>query len=330
MRKIFIFTLLFIFLFITVASSEELWRYELENALSFALKEENLYRISDLAKELKRDTIQGSVWNILEWEEKNIQYDFHKATLHEPVIRIWNTGKIEIIQGHDNIFQLPYETVLKRSGICKDYALLTAGLILAMDYTPVFVLDIGFLNESIRHNAVGVIINDWFFILDQHTPIMDAGTYYRHWLKEDKVINEIILYKIERREGIITKYRFDLNSFKNADYRHTPKDLEVISNNLMKNIVDNFPNLKINKDIEYLDRENRLPKGYQKGKTYNYKFTDFLEYYNPIFHYQFMERLYKDILKDDKIYADLKSFNYFFIRSESTDGTLKIILNLAS
>ena len=311
--------------------ANDLWRYDLEKAISFSLKEENLSGISELAKSLKGATIQESAWNILEWEEKNIEYDFDKAQLPEPVIRYWNTGETEIIQGKDNIFQLPYETILRRRGVCKDYTLLTAGLLLETGHSPIFILDINFLDDPVGHTATGISVNGWFFVLDQHTPVMDTGTYYKNWLGEDKIIDEIILYRIDRGEELnVTKYRFDTNSFKNADYRYTSKDPENISNQLMIYIRDNFSNLKVNRDIAYLDKASYLPEGYKRGKTYYYEFPDFLESYNPIFHYQFMKRLYRDILRNDKISTDLKGFSYFYMRAEGINDTIRIILNLAS
>lgn len=111
----------------------------MEKAILFALDPKNLSNISDLATKLKGSDIKESSWNILKWEEENIEYDFEKAELPPPMIRIHSTGRIEVVQGEENVFQLPSETISRRKGICGDYALLTASLLLKMDYRPIYI-----------------------------------------------------------------------------------------------------------------------------------------------------------------------------------------------
>ena len=54
---------------------EKLWRYELKYALEVALSSSELSKIEYLATELKGKDIRESAWNILLWEEDNIEYD---------------------------------------------------------------------------------------------------------------------------------------------------------------------------------------------------------------------------------------------------------------
>ena len=67
---------------------EKLWRYKLEYALEVALSNSELSKIQDLAMKLKGKTIEESAWNILEWEDKNIKYDYTKANITAPIIYI--------------------------------------------------------------------------------------------------------------------------------------------------------------------------------------------------------------------------------------------------
>lgn len=331
-----LFFILFFILTLSQTFSEEieekdLWRYDLEKAIIHALNKENLSQVSDLATRLKAENIQESIWNILKWEEENIVYDFDKANLPAPIIQIWSTGKIEVIQGEKNIFQTPLEIIKSGKGVCKDYAILTAGLLLNMDYSPVYILDIEFQDDPIRHTAVGVIIDGWLFILDQNPPPMDPGTYYRHWLyNEGKVIKKIIAYEINKDSyDFPKKYNINIEEFKNQDFEVTKEFLNYISLSLMKIFVEKFPNLNIDIKIANLEKSNSLPRGYLKGKVYFFGFPDFLENYNPIFHSQFIKELFKKMLKNTLIIEDLRNYKFFYIKSEKEDKDMSIILNLA-
>ena len=336
MKKKYLFVLIFtLFLFSIVNAKEikkeDLWRYDFEEAIKFALNDENLSKISNLAGNLKGSNIQESIWNILKWEEENIEYDLHKANIPQPILSIWNTGKIEVVQGEDNTFQTPYETIQRKKGICGDYALLSAGLLLKMGYSPVYILNIEFQNDPVEHTVAGMIINGWFFILDQFPPAMDSGTFYRHWKDEEgEIIKDLTLYEINRKAKFeIVKYKMSIEDFKNIDYEYTYDDLEVISSYLMKTFKDNFPNLIIDERISSLDKSTYLPKGYKGGKIWSFEFPEFLDYYNPIFHFQFIDELYDYILEDREILLDLKNFRSFFIRAEMMGNGIKIVLNLA-
>ncbi|MCX7845566.1 MAG: hypothetical protein N2312_03035 [Dictyoglomaceae bacterium] len=337
MKKYLLFCFIFIILLFSNTLSKEikekdLWRYDLEKAIIFALNEENLLLISNIALSLQGNSIQESIWNILRWERDNIKYDFEKASLPEPIIRIWSTGKIEIIQGEKNIFQTPYETIKLGKGTCNDYALLTAGLMLKMGYEPIYILDIVFQNDPIGHTALGVIIGGWLFILDQNPPPMDAGTYYKHWIYEEgKIIKKIIAYEINKNpKDLILKYSVNIEDFKRQDYEITSEVMDYISLSLMKIVKENFPHLSIDTQISFLDKMSNLPRGYSRGKILFFEFPQFLEYYHPIFHNQFVKDLWENITQDNKVYQDFKNYNSFFIRSEKGERGIYIIINLAS
>lgn len=334
-KKLYFLVLLIIFLFTSIFAKEikkeNLWRYDLEKAIFYVLKDENLFEIQDLAINLKGSSLQESIWNILMWEEKNIKYDFEKANLPEPIIYIWTTGEIEVIQGENNIFQTPYETIQLGKGICKDYALLTTGLLLKMNYFPIYILEIEFQNDPIKHTTVGMVVDGWLFILDQNPPPMDPGTYYKYWFyNEGKIITNINLYEINKKEGFsVLKDNLKVEDFKSLDYEPTSKDLEYIGLSLMKIFKDNFSNLNVDNRVYSLDKLQYLPKGYSKGKIWYFEFPDFLEFYNPVFHFQFVNKLYRDILEDGEVYKDMKTFTSFFIRVEKINKGIRLILNLA-
>ena len=158
---------------------EKLWRYELKKALEVALSSSELSKIEYLATELKGKDIRESAWNILLWEEDNIEYDYLKANVSPPIIYYTKDPyygvitNVEVVGGTSDYYQTPYETIKKGKGVCRDYAILTAGLLLAMNYSLVYVLDINYINKITGHVATAIKIDDQYFILDQHPPVRD-------------------------------------------------------------------------------------------------------------------------------------------------------------
>jgi len=65
--------------------------------LKCALRPEELEKVSDLADNLKGASISESVWNVLAWEDENIDYDWSKALLPNPIIERWDNGALELL-----------------------------------------------------------------------------------------------------------------------------------------------------------------------------------------------------------------------------------------
>ena len=316
------------------------WRYIFEDALRCALTQEELSKISYFAEELKGGSLQESVWNTLEWLDENIEYDYYKASLPDPIIWKYPDGTIkEITGGEGKEFQTPYETIQKGKGVCSDYTILTAALLLEMDYSPVYVFDIDFENSETRHAATAVKINGEYFILDQHPPAMDLGTYYRHMsvyreetLGEALFISTAKVYEV-RQEGdsvlVRTIGTLSADDFKQRDYKFSFVDLTKISEDLKRTFKEHHPNLILDTNIANLDKRSYLPVGYSDGITWRVEFPHYVDYYNPVFHKQFVEYLYTNFANDSRLKYDLQRFNRFWVKIEQREDSLVVTLNLA-
>jgi len=315
------------------------WRYIFEDALKCALSEEELSKISHFANQLKGRTLQESAWNVLRWLDENIEYNYSKALLPEPII--WTTnGKITRVTAEPGVeIQTPYETVQKGAGVCRDYAILTTALLLEMGYSPVYVFDIEFENSQIGHVATAVKINGEYFLLDQHPPAMDLGTYYRDWsiyrketLGETLLISNATVYEVRksgknvavREIGILTA-----EDFKNEDHKFSFADLTRISESLKEIFQKNHPNLVPDNGIKSLDTRTYLPPGYSKGRTWMMEFPHFVDYYNPVFHNEVVEYMYSSFIIYEEIKNDLSRFNRFWVKVTQEGDSIKVILNLA-
>jgi len=92
-------------------------------------------------------------------------------------------------------FSLPLEKMLEyRMGVCRDYAKLSAALLLHL-YPENEVLFFTFFGYS-GHVAAGVKVNNKIYILDQRLPILEPSTWLVLWRKERAKV-----FKLVKREG---------------------------------------------------------------------------------------------------------------------------------
>ena len=296
--------------------------YSLEAALKCYLNDPNEFRaLKPLASQLKGLTLQESAWNILAWEDQHIQYDW--AKYH-------GLGSTKI--------QKPSETIQSGSGVCVDYAVLTAGLLLAMNYSPVYVFEIDFSNDPMGHAATAIKISGQFFMIDQHPPIMDLGTYWKYWAywhseySGGLKISSAKIYEVKTESGkVVVDYVGTLSGeeFKKYDYTFLESDLTRLISDLRIRLIRKFPNLQLDPRISNLDTAMYLPYGYSDGVTWRITFSDFTEHYNPLFHDEFVDYIYSQIIDNRKIVSYLKTYNRFWIKGQMEGSSLKIILCLA-
>ena len=308
--------------------SDSLWRYDVERAIPCALSKEELAKIKTLAEQLKGGSLQQSAWNILEWEKEHIRYDWEKASLPAPEIKIYGNGSFEIVSGKNSTIQTPYETIMKGKGICTDYAILTAGLLLSMGYSPVYIFIINFTNSDVGHAVAVIEIEGWYFVLDQHPPAMDLGAYYLYWKEEGETVSNATVYEVRLVNGSVRVKNLGPISgteFLKQDYRFTDGDARAISKDLSLIILKNFPNLRLDETLS----QDILPKRYSEGKAWTFRFEKFVEYYTPLFHEQLIDYLYGSIISDPEVRADLEQYSAFWIEIKEKGENLEIILDIA-
>lgn len=315
-----------------------IWRYNLTCALKYALAQSEISKIKDLALELKGKDIKESAWNIVEWEDKNIKYDWQKAALPMPEIVYYRVNGIitdvKVVEGQNNIYQTPYETIQRGKGVCRDYAILTAGLLLAMGYSPVYIFHVEFEGSMRNHTAAGINIHGNYFVIDQHPPVMDLGTYYMHWkyytTTNRSIIKKIDIYEVKPGKDL-AEVRFvetlSGDELRRYDYTLKTSDLDRIRLDLAKMLESSF-NLIKDPNIRDIDK-TYLPRGYVKGITWTWNLPNYVDHYNLEFHEEFVKFIYKRIIKDDRVVRDLNYYNHFYLKIERDGNNLKIILNLA-
>ncbi len=307
-----------------------IWRYSFVCALEYALNESNVDKVRSLAEKLRGKTVQDSVWNVLAWEEKNLKYNWSKATLNPTVIEyVWNNGveSVKIVR-RGIWYQTPAETLEKRNGICGDYAILTSALLADMNVTP-YPIVVNFTSGT-GHAAVLVRIGGWYFVLDQHLPPMDFGAYYREWKYYrratfgSKTIKEIHVYLVKPESGkakVVDEGKITPEDMFKQDYDIKAQDLRALSYSLMQD----FKKVGLMPDpaLKNLKPGSYLPEGYTSGRFWTFTFPHYADYYNPVFFRQyssyFFSHIYCGSAKEDAescnrvwVSADVNGSNLVF------------------
>lgn len=241
---------------------QKTWRWDLECALNFTLSNEEIAKVKELAESLRGKDCVESSWNVLEWIEKNIEYDSWKALLPSPTIL--TKGKEVEILNPERYYQTPIETVGLRKGICGDYAILTTALLMNLDCNP-HPIRFEFEGETTEHLATAVFL-DQYYVLDQTLPPMDLGSYYKKWLREGKRINMSYVYD----RGVQIE-KISPDEMKKFDFKFSDSDLKFLEDQLRDRL------------RQRMKEDPKIPSGYWKLANLRITFQNYAELYTPVF-----------------------------------------------
>ncbi|BAA29763.1 transglutaminase-like domain-containing protein [Pyrococcus horikoshii] len=258
--------------------------------------------LKGVAEEIPGGTIEWKIWNILEWEEDHLSYDNNKGS---------------------DIILKPSEFIKVGEGVCTDYAVLTAGLLLASNISPVYLMIFHFMEDPTLHAAVAVNISGKLFILDQRLPPKNLDSYLIQFSKlEGKIILFAEMYKVEMKKGRVVvsgrKY-LDLSNF---GFYPGNISLDMLENLLLSEFqrrTNLFPRI---------DLKTVLPQGLKERKVWMIKFENFKLFYDDTFVEQYSNFIADEILKNEKIKSDISRYSAFWIsiKLEGDDLIVRLFL----
>ncbi|ASJ01980.1 hypothetical protein A3L09_01230 [Thermococcus profundus] len=261
----------------------------------------------NLSRSLKGKNQIESAWKILEWEDKRLTYDYGRA---EPQ------------------FIPPSEFLSKGKGICGDYSLLTAGLLIAMNYSPVYVLAISFNDSETGHLTAAIRVGGKYLVADQHPPLMDLGTYYRHWAvytanssAKPLHIDRIEVYAVYWKDGRVNVRRegsMGRSEFMREDYNMTEGDARKLVGDLTSEIQRRFPNLKQDPLLLGSEKRDSPPEGYRSVSIFQATFPAYADYYIPEAHKGFVSLILDTLLENEELGRALETSDSFWV-----NGTLR-------
>jgi len=149
-----------------------------EDTIKSALSKFFRMGVSQLAFTLRGKTPAETVWNVLKWLDENINYDYEKAKRSIPYY-----------------YYSPPETVKMRKGICVDYSLLTAALLLESGLSEAYILDLS--SNFTGHVATAVVVNGRTYVLDQKMPPLRYEEYESYFSRNEQNVWRIeTVYKV--------------------------------------------------------------------------------------------------------------------------------------
>jgi len=305
-----------------------------KSALSVYLRSQVSYIVKNVSK---YTSDLDKAWEILDWVDKHIEYNNSKAELAE----------------FSYFLQTPFETTLKKGGICGDYALLTAALLLDSNISPIYMLYIEFeyrlqmVEETViyelsppPHASVGIAINGSIFILDQNLPMRYVGDYYESWLDYNYFISNVTFYEISLNqdgEPIVTKvWKWDINQLQKTIYNITDEDIQFISELIKQKFLESYPfyvedlRLKNNAENDFkslaetgMPAEQYLPSGFKKGWRLYYYITD----YHPLI----AKKLIEDLppFTNEEWIDVIMECNKFYIKVGIVENQILMVIEIA-
>ncbi|AEC52200.1 hypothetical protein PNA2_1285 [Pyrococcus sp. NA2] len=254
---------------------------------------EEIYLLREEASKIPGDNLEWKVWNILKWEDENLNYDETKES---------------------DIILKPSEFLMKRKGICTDYAVLTAGLLLASNITPVYLMIFHFAENPTLHAAIALNISGKLFILDQKLPPKRVDSYWFELAKkEGKIITFIEVYKVEL--GNVSKLKILIPT----DFRLNKTDIDPEKFNKM--LIYEFrrrTGLLPRRELEIM-----LPTGFTERKIMVFEFEDFRILYDSVFMQQYVSFIVEYMLRR------VNGYKVFWISTSLKGDNLVVKLFLA-
>ncbi|AFK22664.1 transglutaminase-like domain-containing protein [Pyrococcus sp. ST04] len=283
-----------------VVAPEECTTSNLTQALECYIKQDWPILLN-LSEKFNSSSKAQVIWDLLKWEGEYFEYDNEKKS---------------------SIILRPSEFLKRRKGVCTDYTVLTAGILLALNITPVYVLLIHFAETPIMHSAVAVKIDNTTFVLDQRLPPKDLGSYWVEFAKEGKIITEAEVYEVQKPGNVLYTGLLTVPDFRNEDYNPTYFDAYKLS----KILVGMFKN----KTLLFPREELRIsiPPGFKERKVWIFRFNDLKVVYHPTFSKQYAEMILEEILSEEDVKEDVKKHRIFWIYTywEDQDLVVKLFL----
>ena len=268
--------------------------------------------LRNISVALKGEDAVSSAWNVLTWEDEHLSYDRNRT---EPM------------------FIPPSEFISRGRGICGDYALLTAGLLLVMNHSPVYVLSIEFNDSDVGHLTAAVSVNGRYLVADQHPPLMDLGVYYRHWalyVDDPAHISRATVYVLSWRGGRIVMERYSELSWRDflaQDYNMSERDLKSMSEELVRSF-----------ELRYnVVPDPTLPRIADEGVSERYHwvslwqgiFPGYADYYLPITRDEMVDYMLDQMGTQSELGRKLRESRAFWLELSRSGVNLTLTLYLA-
>ena len=219
------------------------------------------------------------VWEVLKWVEENVMYG--STNTSRPSIKLYFGDRRYVSFAH------PLDVLWSRSGVCSGFSILISTALAYYNITSYILVWRGFLNES-GHTAVGVLVNNSFFVLDQSLPPIPYSTYvdYIYYGEPD------VVFKMYRYGNDLMYKVVNLKEEVGSVLHTYSSSAQEIITEVLKKIAHEY-SLVLSSEAEKginASIYSCIYMSYSSSRCYS-------EYllYHPVFKKQWMELLEKDI-----------------------------------
>jgi hypothetical protein len=307
------------------ACSGFLWRYELDRALLCTLSKKEVEKVENFATMLKGRTPLDTVWKVSEFID-SLEYDWVKANMSNPEIVFWSDGRVEVTEGKENIFQTPMETIERGKGVCRDFAILALSILVNQYKGELYYLHIDFRDSGLKHAAAAIKIDGEFFVMDQHIPPLDVGSYFEKWKSLDsKVIERITVYPVKVNGTVEVGNKYIITDFEHHDYEICKDDLLKIQKSISEKLKEY--GLKEDERLKKIT-SSYVPSGYVKGHLWKFTFAGYADFYNPVFHEQYIGYFFSKMTESEDFIKSVENSKGLWVEVEESADEIISMKNL--
>jgi len=274
-----------------------------------------LSAVAPIAARLKGRNLLESAWNVVSWEDGHITYD---GTRVDPLMK-----------------PIP-ETLKEGKGICGDYTLLTLALLLEMNYSPLYALAITFNDSDTGHLTAVIEYGGKFYVVDQHPPLMDLASYYRHWAiyraeyanESPQHIQKAVLYEVFRKGNSVKVKEVKILSaedFLSEDYNMTIVDVQRFSRDLLHAFSSEY-SIPIDARLERARERDDLP--YDTVEIFVLRLPGYADYYLPETEGELVGEVLRSVQDNGKLEEALQHSDGIWVSASIDGNDIKVTLYL--
>ncbi|WP_456416686.1 transglutaminase-like domain-containing protein [Methanocaldococcus sp.] len=295
---------------------------DLGKELYSKLNEDEIINLQAWAYHFQGKDMYETIWNIIFWQEDNIGYNYNKMFSYNQYI------------------QSPTETYQKHSGVCIDYALLTACLLLGL-HKDAYIFVIDSKNPYTGgHAFCAVNISGRFYAIDQHAPITDVDSHIKEFIKEhpDLDPSKIRVYHFYIPKDKVYEVHAEMFKWQYhpINKKLTPEEKKKIEEDILNYFSKKY-NLMPNPKINNMEKMKYLPSGFEEG-IYVYQpyecnlYPEFGEQYGRWLDRRFTGHLTLTEKLEGKSYKPInfKKYKYIWVKVDDKGGYGRIYVYLAN
>jgi hypothetical protein len=173
-------------------------------------------------------------------------------------------------------------------------------------------------------------------VVDQHPPLMDLASYYRHWAiyraeyanESSQHIQKAVLYKVFWKGDSVKVEEvksLSVEDFLSEDYNMTQTDVQRFSSDLLHAFSSKY-GIPVDGRLEWAEERDDLP--YENVEIFALRLPGYADYYLPETEGELVNEVLRSVQDNEKLKTALQHSTGIWLSSSIDGNDIKITLYL--